>query len=363
MTNSVDEVTRQMQARIENYQHHFGLLFKDYFRQLREEFDAPRLSRFTPRGLDLLEDLSLRGGKRQRVAFMYEAARLVTGEHIPGLDEAALSIELLQTHLLVHDDIIDDAPTRRGGISTYYAYKEEFPDQAQTALGLALLVGDLAAFLSLRVLLDADLPSPLKQSLVDVQVTAGAATFVGQMYDLERDLPAVPSEEMLHEVSDFKASRSSALAPIQLGLLAAGEDVRKFDATLRKYSLMFGISGQMCDDYLSLFGDEEITGKPATADVRDGRRTYAIRAVLTAADESERSLVESILGRQDASADDIEKIREIARRHGVDRHLRSEMHRYADLACQEAGSWRPHWRDEAVTFFERVPVWGVERTL
>lgn len=363
MAKTVDIITRQMQERIDGYQRHFGEIFQNYFDRLRREFDSPRLSRFTPRSLDLLEDLSLRGGKRQRVAFMYEAARLATDQPVPGLDEAALSIELLQTHLLVHDDIIDDAPTRRGGTSTYYAYKQEFPGRPQTALGMALLAGDLAAFLSLQVLLDADLPPDLRQSLVSTQVTAGAATFVGQMYDLERDLPALPSEEMLHEVSDYKASRSSALAPIQLGLLIAGEDVRRFDETLRTYALMFGISGQMCDDYLSLFGDESVTGKPATADVRDGRRTYAVRAILAAAGQSERKEIESILGRRDASAQDIDVIREIAQRHGVDRQLRSDMHRYAEEACKEAAGWRPRWREEAVAFFERIPVWGVERSL
>lgn len=61
MTNSVDAVTRQMQERIENYQRRFGVLFQDYFKRLRQEFDAPKLSRFTPRSFDLLEDLSLRG--------------------------------------------------------------------------------------------------------------------------------------------------------------------------------------------------------------------------------------------------------------------------------------------------------------
>lgn len=71
--------------------------------------------------------LSLRGGKRLRPALVYEVARLVTDEEVPGLDEAALSLELLQMHGLVHDDIIDDSPERRGGPSTYYAYRQEFP--------------------------------------------------------------------------------------------------------------------------------------------------------------------------------------------------------------------------------------------
>lgn len=359
----IDTVTRQMQDRIAEYQRHFTDLFARYFETLRSGFDGPELSRFTPRCLDLLQDLSLRGGKRQRVAFMYEAARLVTDERVPGLEEAALSIELLQTHLLVHDDIIDDAPTRRGGPSTYYAYQMEFPEQPQTALGLALLAGDLAAFLSLQVLLDAELPVHLRHALVDVQTRAAAATFVGQIFDLERDFPGIPSEELLHSVSEYKAARSSALAPVQLGLLVAGEDPARYAETLSRYALMFGISGQMCDDYLSLFGDEAVTGKPNTADVRDGRRTYAIRALLDAASESERAEVEAVLGSPDCTNEDIDRLREIAARHGVDRRLRSDMHRYAELACKEAAGWRPRWREDAVAFFERVPVWGVERTL
>ncbi|WP_213247997.1 MULTISPECIES: polyprenyl synthetase family protein [Gordonia] len=362
-SSDIDRITRELQGRIADYQDHFSRVFAQYFEDLQRNFDGPAESRFTARSLELLGHLSLRGGKRQRVAFLYEAARLVTAEPVPGLDEAALSIELLQTHLLVHDDIIDDAPTRRGGPSTYYAYREEFPQHPQTALGLALLAGDLAAFLSLQVLLDSGLPVALRHALVDVQTRAAAATFVGQMFDLERDFPQIPSEELLNSVSDYKASRSSALAPIQLGLLVAGEDPVEHAETLRRYALMFGISGQMCDDYLSLFGDERVTGKPNTADVRDGRRTYAIRAVLATATETERVRIESILGRPDCTAADIDCLRDIAQHHRVDRELRSKMHRYAELACREAAGWRDCWHDDAVTFFERVPVWGVERTL
>ncbi|CAM4360211.1 polyprenyl synthetase family protein [Nocardia ninae] len=361
--NDVDGITRELQDRISGYQDSFARIFERYFEELRENFDGPADSRFTARSLELLGDLSLRGGKRQRVAFMYEAARLVTDQPVAGLDEAALSIELLQTHLLVHDDIIDDAPTRRGGPSTYFAYRAEFPGHPQTALGLALLAGDLAAFLSLRVLIDSGLPVPLKHALVDVQTRAAEATFVGQMFDLERDFPEIPSIELLNSVSDFKASRSSALAPMQLGLLVAGEDPAEHAVTLRRYALMFGISGQMCDDYLSLFGDERVTGKPNTADVRDGRRTYLISALLTAATRTERTRIESILGRPDCTAADVDSLREIACRHGVDRTLRAEMHRYAGLASKEASEWRDRWRADAVTFFERVPIWGVERTL
>lgn len=97
--------------------------------------------------------MSVRGGKRLRVVFLHAA--LVTDDPAPGLDEAAISVELLQTHGLIHDDIIDGSTVRRGAPSVHQAYRDEFPDGPGTALGLATLAGDLAAFPSLRVLLTA----------------------------------------------------------------------------------------------------------------------------------------------------------------------------------------------------------------
>ncbi|MFJ3639994.1 polyprenyl synthetase family protein [Streptomyces sp. NPDC090108] len=67
--------------------------------------------RFPARALDLVRDMSLRGGKSLRVAFLHEAAALAGDRPVPGLDEAAISIELVQTHGLIHDDIIDGSAT------------------------------------------------------------------------------------------------------------------------------------------------------------------------------------------------------------------------------------------------------------
>ncbi|WP_367135725.1 MULTISPECIES: polyprenyl synthetase family protein [Streptomyces] len=348
--------------RLAGYRRRFDARFEAYFGSLAGNLDTPPLSRFTPRCLDLLRDLSLRGGKRLRVALLYEAARLVTDEEPAGLAEAALSIELLQTHGLVHDDIIDDAPVRRGGPSTYYAYRREFPEDPGTALGLAVLAGDLAAFLSMRILLEADAPAALKQAMLEVQLGAGAETVTGQIIDLERDFAPLPSEELLHTVTEYKSTRYSILAPLRLGLLAAGEHLAGHDERLRRYATLAGISGQMRDDYLDLFGDEHTTGKSPGSDIRSGRRSYAVRAVLAAATTAERAVLESALGDPDCTAATIDRIRGIARDHGADAGLRSAMRRYAEDAAAEASAWRPHWRAEAVSFFEGLPLWNVQRT-
>ncbi|MFF5805079.1 polyprenyl synthetase family protein [Streptomyces sp. NPDC012746] len=350
--------------RVFGHRTRFDARFGQYFDTLADRFDTPVPSRYVPRCLELLRDLSMRGGKRLRVVLLYEAARLVTADEVPGLAEAALSIELLQTHGLVHDDIIDDAPLRRGGPSTYYAYRREFPDHAPTALGLAVLAGDLAAFLSTQVLLEADVPAELRQALLAVQTRTAAETVAGQLADLERDAHALPDEEFLHTVTDFKSARYSVLAPLTMGLLAAGEDPAPHRARLHRYARLVGISEQMRDDYLDLFGpygDDAADGKSTGADIRSGRRTYAVRAVLAAVTGPQAALVEAALGDPDCPDATIARIRDVARGAGVDRRLKADIRRHAEAAASEAASWEPYWRTEAVEFFRSLPTWNVDR--
>ncbi|WP_228923912.1 polyprenyl synthetase family protein [Streptomyces sp. DH7] len=355
--------TDQVKERFVAHERHFNAQFEQYFRTLADTFDAPSPSRFTPECLNLLRDMSVRGGKRLRVALIYEAARLVTPDPVPGLEEAALSIELLQTFGLVHDDIIDDSPTRRNGPSTYYAYRQKFPQHPQGALGLAVLAGDLALALSLQVLLDSPAALAVRHAMVGVQTAAASAMIVGQITDIERDFTDLPTEELLHAVSDYKSARYSILAPLQLGLLAAGEDPARFNAELRRYARLVGIYEQMRDDYLDLFSNTQAMGKSAGNDLRGGKRSYAVSALLAAVSGTERAVVEAALGNSSCTPETVATVREIATSQGVEQKLRADMRRYAELASAEAADWRPRWREEAVALFEHLPLWSVERAL
>lgn len=339
----------------------FDTLFAEYFDSLGARLDAPSFSRFTPECVQLLRELSMRGGKRMRVVVLHEAARLVTAEPVDGLDAAALSIELLQTHGLIHDDLIDDSPTRRGGPSTYYAYRDRFPGHPQTALGLTVLAGDLALALSQQALLEAKVPVALRQAMIEVQARATTDTFVGQIMDLERDFAAAPDEEVLHSVTDYKSARYSILAPLQLGLLAAGGSPATHEKELRAYARLVGICGQMRDDYLDLFGDAAVMGKPCGTDLRDGKHSYTVRALLAVVDDAERRVLEAALGDLSCPPEAIAAVREIGERRGVADRMEADMHRYAQQASAVAATWRSRWREEAVTFFEQVPLWSVER--
>ncbi|WP_031081343.1 polyprenyl synthetase family protein [Streptomyces sp. NRRL WC-3549] len=362
MTHTPGPVERILE-RAAAHERRFNALFEAYFDTLARTLDAPPFSRYAPECVQLLRELSMRGGKRMRVVLLHEAAGLVNAGPAEGLDAAALSIELLQTHGLVHDDLIDDSPTRRGGPSTYYAYRDRFPRLPQASLGLTVLAGDLALGLSLRVILEAPLPVALRQAMAEVQTRAATDTFVGQIADLERDFTAtVPGEDVLHSVADFKSARYSVLAPMRLGLLAAGEQPAAFDQELRHYARLVGICGQMRDDYLDLYGDAEAMGKPTGTDLRDGRRSYTLSALLAATEGAERAVVESALGDPSCTPEAVDAVREMGERHGVAESARAEMRRCAEEASLLAAGWRSRWREEAVTFYQHLPQWSVRRS-
>ncbi|MFI6246467.1 polyprenyl synthetase family protein [Streptomyces sp. NPDC051016] len=358
-----DGVTAPLTARLAGHTQSFERLFEKYFDSLDGALDTPSYGRFTPECLALLRELSLRGGKRIRVVILREAARLVTDGPVAGLDEAALSLELLHTHGLVHDDLIDDSPTRRGGPSTYYAYRERFPGRPRTALALTVLAGDLALALSLRALLDARVSPPVRQAMTEAHTRAAAETILGQVVDLERDVTEeLPDTEVLHQVADFKSARYSLLAPLELGLLAAGGQPAHHAGELRRYARLVGICAQLRDDYLDLFGDGTEMGKPTGTDIRDGKRSYLVTALLPSLQGAERAVVEGALGDPACTAATIATIREIAEERGVAAQLRARMRDHAEQAALVATGWRPRWRSEAVDFFERLPRWSVERS-
>ncbi|MGW4382472.1 polyprenyl synthetase family protein [Kitasatospora sp. NPDC004531] len=353
--------------RLTGHQRRFEDRLAGYFDSLNDPapsgggLERPTHGAFPAEALDLVRDLSLRGGKRLRVALLHEAAGLVTDEEPAGLDTAAISIELLHTHGLIHDDIVDDTPVRRGGPSTYYAYRSRFPERPDTALALAILAGDLAAFLAVRVLLTGTLPPERAMAMAAVVADAGATSVGGQLLDLERDLRPDADTDFLHTVTEFKSTRYSILAPLRLGLLAAGAELASHEGKLRAYATALGIANQIHDDWLDLFGDPQRLGKPVGTDIRTGRRNYVVRALLATTDKDTYAALHAALGNPACDDRALTRLRHAARAHGIDRSLQTEAHHWAHQAATHTTTWPPHWRPTAVTFFHHLPSHSLTR--
>ncbi|MFC5930142.1 polyprenyl synthetase family protein [Cryobacterium melibiosiphilum] len=271
------------------------------------------------RDLTPLVDFSrqfLSGGKRFRALFCYWGWQSVRGDESGDLRpvvSAAAALEIFHAAALVHDDIIDNSDTRRGGASAHKLFEGLHRSEgwAGTAddfgRASAILLGDLLLGWSDELLdegleaLPADAPTRaagrrarLEFNHMRTEVTAGQYLDI-----LEERAWIVQAESELLEralrVITFKSAKYSVQAPLVIGAALAGGTAEQLDA-LRAFGLPLGIAYQLRDDLLGVFGDASVTGKPSGDDLREGKRTVLVALARETLTAGERSLFDGELG-------------------------------------------------------------------
>nr|WP_318552149.1 polyprenyl synthetase family protein [Kitasatospora fiedleri] len=338
----MNDVLTAALRRAADHQHRFEARFAAHLDALADPasgpLEPPPHGRFPARALALVRELSLRGGKRLRVALLHEAAALATDRPVPGLDAAAISIELLHTHGLIHDDLIDDAPYAGAARPPTTPTARSSPTGPTPPSPSPSWPGTWPPSWPSGPCSPATCPRPRpghghrrhrRRGRRGQRPTPRPGT----------RLPPAPDTEFLHTVTEYKSTRYSILAPLRLGLLAAGADPAPHDAELRAYATALGIANQIHDDWLDLFGDPAALGKPLGTDIRAGRRSYLVRALLaaTADDAPARATLHAVLGVPHPDEDALAELRGLARARGLDRTLHDEAARHA----HRAATWPP----------------------
>jgi geranylgeranyl diphosphate synthase type I len=246
---------------------------------------------------------------------------------------AGAAMELFQSGLLVHDDIMDRDLTRRGqpSVFAYYAERargEGHPDPGHLGESLGICAGDIAYFLAFELLGLMRVPQGTGASVLGLCARELAAVGIAQMQDVAWGAAdAEVSEEQIARMYTYKTGRYSFSLPLMTGALLAGagqERLRQWESLGELMGLLF----QIRDDELGLFGSEAETGKPVGTDVREGKKTIYWARLMAAATGRERSWLSSLFGNRDATESDLEFVRQSATtlgiREGVD-DLRREL--------------------------------------
>jgi geranylgeranyl diphosphate synthase type I len=145
----------------------------------------------------------------------------------------------------------------------------------------------------------------------------------GEAHDL-------PSLDRVLSLYRYKTGRYTMVLPLQAGALAAGRpDVLPHLETIGEN---LGILFQIQDDRLGLFGDERELGKPVGSDIREGKKTPYALFLMEALPPSEKSVFESILGKGTVSASEIEYVRWLVTKYGVDERVSALARQYQDKA-------------------------------
>jgi geranylgeranyl diphosphate synthase type I len=270
---------------------------------------------------DYVVDL-LSSGKRLRPAFCYWGWRGAGGPDGDGIVEAATSLELLHAGAIVHDDVMDGSDSRRGLPSAhrrFAALHREHAwsgDPAAFGAGAAILLGDLCLCWSDELFNTAGLPAEALtrgRAVFDVMRTEVMA---GQYLDLREQARADGTVESARTVIRFKTAKYTVERPLHLGAALAGADAQ-VRAAYSGYGLPLGEAFQLRDDVLGVFGDPEVTGKPAGDDLREGKRTVLVAATLERATPVQAAAVRRHLGDPDLDASALDALRTIITETGA----------------------------------------------
>lgn len=329
------------------------------FSKLQSE-DLNRIgSELTPVA-EAMSHFILDGGKRFRPLFAYLGYLGAGGEENREVIRACSSLELVHVCALIHDDVMDGSDTRRNKPAIHRHFEslhlrsQYQGDSAKFGVAAAILLGDLALVWADRLLIESGISDNQLVASLPLFTEMREELMAGQYLDVLEGALATSSIERSLKIARFKSGKYSIERPLHFGAALASAPMGVL-ANLSDYGLPLGEAFQLRDDILGVFGDPQITGKPAGDDLREGKRTVLLAFAYEGSSDSAKEVLTHSIGKEDLSLAEIETLREIITESGAVmrcEQLITELRDRALLALQESSisvSIRPMLEEMAHT--------------
>ena len=275
-----------------------------------------------------IREFTMNGGKRLRPMLVVMGHDLFA-PHSDLIYRAAISIELTQSYLLIHDDIMDQSETRRGKPSLHAALREQIKsrvsDSSRISQNLAIVAGDLADSFAHQSLLDSGMrPDILLKANVELSRII-EMTGYGQLIDIESTFNENFAQRDLLRLHLLKTAKYTIEGPLYMGAVLSGtsEDLKP----LQYYGMLLGTAFQLHDDILGLYGNEQETGKSIKSDVNEGKKTLLMLKAMELCSDSQKKFIRDCLSSGNISDTDFHKLRELVRDCGSYEYSRNMMAR------------------------------------
>jgi geranylgeranyl diphosphate synthase type I len=264
------------------------------------------------------------GGKRLRPAFCHWGFVGAGGDpEDRRVVDVGAAFELMHAFALFHDDVMDDAASRRGEPTTHAVYADTHRlagwsgESRRFGEGAAILVGDLAFVLSDELLVG------VSDSVWRMWNEVRTELNVGQFLDI------VGSVRRERRLDKYTIER-----PLHIGALLSGSyRVDDLLPDLSRYGLPLGDAFQMRDDVIGVFGDSADTGKPVGDDLLEGKPTPLLARAVALASPAQQAVLDRV-GSDDLDAEGVAEIQQVIIDTGALAMLESAIHRLADAAIE-----------------------------
>ncbi len=253
------------------------------------------------------------GGKRLRPVLVLLAYKLFKDDHETILDQA-LAVEVFHNFTLMHDDIMDDAPLRRGKQTVHEKWESS----------TAILSGDVMLVRAYDLLLDA--PGDLRV-IIKAFNECAAGVCEGQQFDMNFETMSSVTEEDYINMIRLKTAVLLGFS-LQFGAMLAGASEASTKA-LYKFGVDIGIGFQLKDDLLDVYADQEKFGKQVGGDIISNKKTFLLLKALELANEKQKTqLTQWIDEKEFDSAEKVEAVTAIYDQIGIKELTLAKMNEY-----------------------------------
>jgi geranylgeranyl diphosphate synthase type II len=258
------------------------------------------------------------GGKRMRPALLLMACDLFDGD-INKAISSALAIEVFHNFTLMHDDIMDNAPLRRGNITVHEKWNKN----------VAILSGDVMLVEGYKLMMNVD--EHLLRPIMNIFNETAVGVCEGQQLDMEFE---TRNDVGIDEYINMIRLKTAVVlgSALKIGALIGGASAE--DASLlQTFGEQLGIAFQLQDDILDVYGNPEKFGKQVGGDIQSNKKTFLLIKALELADNGQSGELKKLLSNNKfKAAEKVEMVTGIYDQIGVRQNAWQAMQTYADKA-------------------------------
>lgn len=293
-------------------QHPYGKLIAGYIQNA--EFPKQPADLYDP----IAYILSL-AGKRIRPMLVLMGAKLFGKDNLEEVLPASIAIEYFHNFSLIHDDIMDRAPLRRGKATVHQKWNDN----------VAILSGDALLVKAYQEL--GKSPADRIPSLLQVFSKIALEVCEGQQLDMDFEKRADVSEDDYLNMIRLKTSVLLGGA-LQMGAILAHADEQQ-QQLIYDFGVNLGIAFQLQDDYLDVYGDPKTFGKQVGGDILCNKKTYLRIKTEHLIDSSAKVEFEELINSQDIKdTEKVSRMKNLYAQFKVDRHAEEIKLRFMELA-------------------------------
>ena len=296
---------------------------------LDKEIEKYLDNEFIKNSLEELKRLS-KGGKRVR-GYLVKLGQMLFGKDDDSYVDIAAAIEIFQTAILIHDDIIDEADKRRG----MDTINSKYP--GHIGIAKAICIGDLGFFISYRIINNSLISKELKDEIIKIYSKTLHNTVNGEIVDVELPLKDLNyhknmSEKIIYDIYVNKTAWYTIIGPILIGAASASastEDKEK----LTVMGSYLGIAFQIKDDLLGLYSTSSSMGKTLN-DVKEGKQTIIYKYAIDHANCDELKIIDKYYGNPNISFNETKMIADLFEKLGAKRNAEKLELEYTNKGIQ-----------------------------